>query len=92
MIGPGSIFHRLAGLIAAVMLTVLLFYASRFWIWKAPWSNDGLFGLKLFTPWGNVVHAWVRGTPFAEMSLIIWGCGAIILLSLLQRLASRVVK
>jgi len=92
MTAIGSFLHRFAGLISAAGLTLLLLYASRFWIWRAPWGNDGLFGFKLFHPLGNVVHRWVQGTPFAEMSLVVWGCGAIIFLSILQWLVCRVVK
>jgi len=87
-----SLLYRILGLFSAIALTLVLFYASRFWIWKAPWANSGLFGLQLFSPWGDVVTRWLRGTPFSEMSLIIWGCGAIILLSILHWLAGRVVK
>ncbi len=88
MSGAGMTLKHIFGLTAAAALTLVLFYASRFWIWKLPWSNDGLFGQKLFTPWGNVVHWWVQGTPFADMSLIIWGCGAIIALSIIQRITA----
>ena len=88
MNSAGTLLYRIFGLLAVVALTLILLYASRFWIWSAPWSNDGLFGLKLLSPRGDVVRAWLRGTPFSELAIVIWGCGAILLLSLLQRFAS----
>ncbi len=88
----GKALHHVIGLIAALALTLIILYASRFWTWKGPWADDGLFGLKLFSPWGSVVQWWLNGTPFSEFNIIIWGCGSIIALSLIQWLVSRVVK
>ena len=87
-----GLIYRGFGIFIAIVLTLVLLYASRFWIWTAPWSNDGLFGLKLFSPYGDVVRWWLRGTPFSELAIVIWGSGAIILLSVLQWLASRLIK
>ena len=84
--------HRLIGLTAVIAFTAMLIYASRFWIWTAPWGRDGLLGMKLFPPWGNTVQLWLRGTVFSEFSIIIWGCGAIIALSIVHWLASRFVR
>ncbi|MEO1608850.1 MAG: hypothetical protein AAFR90_05790 [Pseudomonadota bacterium] len=110
MTSLGSVAHRIFGLFAAAVLTVILLYVSRFWIWRAPWGNDGLFGLRIFPPGGDAVTRWVNNLnrfvnqvkdtywqwlkeiPFPELSLIIWGCGAIIFLSLLHWVASRVIR
>ncbi len=80
---------RIFGLASAVFLTFALLYLSRFWIWQAPWSSDGLFGLKLLSPYGSMVSWWLRGTWAEDFSLIIWACGGILALSLFHRLASK---
>lgn len=77
------------GLIFTVFLTLILLYASRFWVWTAPWGNDGLLGLGLFPPGGDSVRLWLRGTPLSGFDFIIWGGGAIVFLSILQSLANR---
>lgn len=80
------------GLCITILLTLILLYASRFWIWAAPWSNDGLFGLKLFPPSGDLVRYWLRGTALSVFDIVIWGLGAIAALSFLQSLADRMKK
>ncbi|MGI9521330.1 MAG: hypothetical protein ACR2PG_06745 [Hyphomicrobiaceae bacterium] len=86
-----AVMHGI-GLVSVALLSLGLFYASRFWIWKAPWGNDGLLGLQLFSPYGSVVRWWTQGTVLSEFNIILWGCGSIILLSLVQWLASRFSK
>jgi hypothetical protein len=81
--------HRAFGVISTILLTLILLYVSRFWIWTAPWSGDGLFGAKIVSPYGNLVQWWLNGTWFAEFSFVVWGCGAIAFLSVLHWLASR---
>ena len=88
MITSRSLRHVL-GLASAVALTLVLLYLSRFWIWTAPWSRDGLFGVKLFSPYGNLVQRWLSGTWFSELSIVVWGCGAIYLLSVLHWIAAK---
>ncbi len=92
MSAPLRAAGHIIGLAAVVFLGVFLLYASRFWIWAAPWSNDGLFGLRLFSPFGDIVTAWLRGTALSPFNIVIWGAGAIILLSLLHWLASRLSR
>ena len=87
----GSIPHRLIGLAAVLALTFVLINTSRFWIWKGPWANDGLFGLKILSPFGSTVQFWLRGTTVSTFDIVIWGCGAIIALSIIQWLTSRIV-
>ncbi|MGI9410033.1 MAG: hypothetical protein ACR2OV_08165 [Hyphomicrobiaceae bacterium] len=87
----GSILHRLIGLTAALALTFVLINFSRFWIWKGPWANDGLFGLKIFSPFGSMVQFWLRGTALSTFDIVVWGCGAIVALSIIQWLTSRIV-
>lgn len=80
-------FIRFAGPVVALGLTLVLLYLSRFWIWVGPWSSDGLLGLKVISPYGNMVNFWLRGTWWQTFDIVIWGCGAFILLTLLQRFA-----
>lgn len=81
--------NRLIGLIGAVTLTWIAVYVSRFWIWTAPWGNDGLFGIKSFSPYGDTLRRWLSGTWFRDFDLIIWFCAAIVVLSALQWLGAR---
>jgi hypothetical protein len=83
-----QIYH-VFGLILTIALTFILLYVSRFWIWKGPWSGDGLFGAKVISPYGNLVQWWMNGTWLAEFNFVAWGCGAIALLSILHWLAAR---
>jgi hypothetical protein len=82
----------MAGIAGAAGLTFVLLHFSRFWIWVGPWSADGLLGLKVFLPYGNMVNWWLRGTWFQDFDLIIWGCGAFVLLSISDRLLKRFVS
>lgn len=83
---------RLLGPLSALGLTLILLYLSRFWIWVGPWSQEGLFGLKIISPYGNLVNAWLQGTWWQSFDIIIWASGAFFLLTVLHRLARRVSK
>ncbi|MEL7166481.1 MAG: hypothetical protein AAGL96_13510 [Pseudomonadota bacterium] len=71
-------------LIAALSVAVL-FYVSRFWTFRL-WPRDGLFGIDALRPQGKLTGQWLRGTDFAPFELLIWGIGAFIALSILQKL------
>jgi len=81
--------YHVIGLALVVAATLLFIYVSRFWIWTAPWSNDGLFGLKVLSPYGDILRRWLSGTWFRDFDLLIWCCAAIVSLSVLQRLWAR---
>lgn len=80
------------GLISAVILTLLLLHVSRFWVWVGPWSNDGLFGLGILSPYGNMVNFWLAGSWLQDFDILIWGCGAFLLLSALSWFASKILR
>lgn len=82
--------RHLFGLASATVLTLALLLASRFWIWTAPWGDGGLLGLRLLSPYGDLVRGWVGATPLAEFDFLVWGAGGIALLSLLHWLAARI--
>lgn len=84
-----SFIRALAGFTVSAVLTVIILYLSRFWIWKAPWGNEGLFGQNLFSPNGNAINGWLGGTWIQDFDILIWGAGALVALSLLQRLKDR---
>ena len=92
MVAIGRFLHRGIGLLSVIALTLILLYLSRFWIWVAPWGPEGLFGLKQISPWGDNIRWWLRGTGLGEFAIVIWGCGAVIVLSMLQWITSKVVK
>ncbi len=81
--------YHFLGLAVVVAATLLFIYVSRFWIWTAPWNNDGLFGLKMLSPYGDIVRRWLSGTWFRDFDLLVWFCAVILLLSVLQGLWSR---
>lgn len=91
MIANPQLRHAL-GLLTAIILTLFLLYVSRFWIWTAPWSGDGLFGAKFFSPYGNLVQGWLNGTWISEFNIVVWGCSAILTLSSLHWVAGRIFR
>ncbi|MEQ8824445.1 MAG: hypothetical protein RIC14_08730 [Filomicrobium sp.] len=87
-----SFFHAIRhviGLSIAALLTVVAIYLSRFWIWTAPWSTDGLLAIKALSPFGDRIRAWLGGTWLWDFDILIWGCSTILALSLLQIIARR---
>ena len=81
--------YHLIGLGFVVCAVAAIIYVSRFWIWTAPWSNAGLFGLKDLSPHGDVLRRLLSGTWFRDFDIIIWGAAAIVVLSALQWLRAR---
>ncbi len=81
-------YHVIA-LAFIVGVTLAIIYVSRFWIWTAPWTNDGLFGFKDLSPYGDVLRRWLSGTWFRDFDIVIWGLAAIVLLCVLQWLRAR---
>lgn len=79
---------RILGLLGAVLLFVVLFYTSRFWVF-AFWDRPGLFGLQALPPKGDLVDRWLLGTPWRPYALLIWAVGSFALLSLVQALGAR---
>ncbi len=76
---------RVLSLSIVALVAASLFYVSRFWDFRL-WSRDGLFGIEALRPQGGLVARWLRGSDLAPFELLIWGIGAILILSLLQRL------
>ncbi|MEM6887918.1 MAG: hypothetical protein AAF636_07230 [Pseudomonadota bacterium] len=76
---------RVFMLALVALLTVFLFYLSRFWGF-ALWSRPGLFGSEALPPQGGLVARWLRGTDVAQFELLIWAVGCFLVLSMLQRL------
>ncbi len=83
---------RIFGIILALLLTAILIYLSRFWIWQAPWSNEGLFAIKTLSPRGDVIRQLVRGTPLNVFDVLVWFSVAILSLSCLQWLHDRIAS
>ncbi|MGI9407136.1 MAG: hypothetical protein ACR2O4_12270 [Hyphomicrobiaceae bacterium] len=83
---------RIAGIVGAILLTVVLLYLSRFWIWQAPWDTGGLFGIGALAPGGDVLRRLFRGTTLGAFDLVIWTGLVFGGLSALQWLRDRLSK
>ena len=83
------ILSHVFGLGCVTAIVVALVYISRFWIWRAPWGREGLFEQAWLAPAGDIVRRQLRGTPFADNDILIWGGGSILVLTLLAAIASR---
>ncbi len=77
--------RRFLNLIIVSITGILLFYASRFWIFEW-WDRPGLFGLKQLPPQGGLLQRWLRGTDLAPFELLIWVMASFIILTWLQKL------
>ena len=80
---------RVAGAAGVLVLTLIVFYLSRYWFPTDLWPRDGLLGLEIFSPRGGLVRNWLRGTPLAPFELLLWAIGVVLLLSALQSLLDR---
>lgn len=76
---------RILSLGVVAVITAVLFYVSRFWDFRL-WGRDGLFGVEELRPAGGLLARWLRGTDLAPFELVIWGIGAVLILSLLQKI------
>ena len=82
---------RIFALSAVAVVALVLLYVSRFWIFDW-WGREGLFGFRELRPQGGLLGRWLRGTPLAPFELLIWVCGAFVLLTGLERLLARFNK
>lgn len=64
---------------------VIMLYLSQFWFLNI-WPRSGLFGIAELRPSGGLLARWLRGTPFAPFTLLIWAIGVFLILTYLQRL------
>ncbi len=83
---------RVGGIVLAVLLALIIAYASRFWPWSGFWSTEGAFGIAWLHPDGDWVQRALRGTAFARFDLLIWGGAAFLLLSVVHALGNRLGK
>ena len=83
--------RRILSLLVVAIVTVILVYLSRFWIFDL-WSRAGLFGVQDLRPQGGLLARWLRGTPFAPFELLIWACGVFVVLTWVQKLMDRFGK
>ena len=83
--------RRLALPVAALLLGVILFYVSRFWIFDL-WPREGLFGIAALGPGGNLVQGWLGGTRLWQLDLLVWATGAFLLLTLAQKITDRLTR
>lgn len=67
------------------LLTAILLYLSRFWIFSW-WGRDGLLGFEALRPQGDLVARWLRGTDFRPFDLVFWVVGGFLILTLAQKI------
>ena len=82
---------RIMGLSLATALALVLLYLSAWWPFEW-WGRDGLFGIEILRPQGDLVEHWLRGTALARFDELIWLGGGMLLLSLVQAIWSRVTR
>ena len=77
--------RRVALLILMAFVALAIFYLSRYWPVRL-WERGEMFGLP---PQGGLLRQWLRGTPLAPFELILWGLGAFLILTGLQKILER---
>ncbi|MEM9432970.1 MAG: hypothetical protein AAGA12_03550 [Pseudomonadota bacterium] len=77
--------RRVIMLLLMFVVACVMLYVSRFWFVEL-WSRPGLFGLRDLRPQGDLLSRWLRGTSFAPFELLIWACGAFLILTWLQKI------
>ena len=83
--------QRVIGVTLALIILIVWLYISRFWIFDL-WGRDGLFGIEALRPGGDLLRRdWLRGTMFRPYDLLIWTAGGFLLLTMLEKLWSRMV-
>jgi hypothetical protein len=75
-------------ILIVVCVGLVLWYGSPFWVFEL-WERPGLLGWSALPPGGNLAMTWLRGTPFAPFSLLIWAIAMFLLTTLVQRLFDR---
>ena len=83
--------RRILSLLVVGILTIILLYLSRFWVFDL-WARTGLFGIAELRPDGGLLARWLRGTPLAPFELLIWACGVFIILTWAQKLSDKIAK
>ncbi|MCY4301853.1 MAG: hypothetical protein OXC68_09005 [Aestuariivita sp.] len=72
-----------------LIVTILLLYISRFWPIEL-WGRRSFLGELGFRPGGGLLRHVLRGTPLAQFELIIWAVGGFLVLSLVEKIVSRI--
>jgi hypothetical protein len=81
--------RRLLALVLVLVVATGLFYVSRFWPFEL-WTRQSWLGQMGWRPRGGMLMQWLRGTPFVQFELLLWGVGSFLLLSLTERLAQAI--
>lgn len=82
---------RFIGVILAIILTVVLLYISRFWIFDF-WGREGLFGIEYLRPGGDILRRELRGTPLAPYDLLVWVAAGFLTLTVLEKMWAKVTS
>ena len=79
--------RRVLGPLLALAAFGLLFYASRYWVFRL-WEGP-LFDIAILRPQGGVLGRLLRGTEFTPFELVIWAIAAFAVLTILQWIYDR---
>lgn len=82
---------KLLSLSIVAITGLVLLYISRFWLFSL-WERPGLFDLKALPPQGGLLRTWLRGTDLVPFELMIWAVGGFLILTLLEKVFSRLNK
>ena len=80
---------RVIGVLIAILLAVVIAYASRYWIFDL-WGREGLAGLQSLPPQGELIRRWTGGTIWSPFDIVLWGVGAFLLLTFVQAIRDRI--
>ncbi|MEM7547385.1 MAG: hypothetical protein AAF367_17790 [Pseudomonadota bacterium] len=77
--------RRVVGIAVAAIFLAVLAYLSRFWVFRW-WERDGLFGIEVLRPQGELWARWMRDLGLGPYELVLWAIAAFAVLSLAQKL------
>lgn len=77
--------RRILASVIVLIVAVVLLYLSRFWPFEF-WTRRSFLGEWGLRPGGGMLQFWLRGTPFAQLELILWVVGSFVALTWTEKL------
>jgi hypothetical protein len=82
------LIRRVLSLASIFALSAFLVYLSRFWIFDL-WGREGLFGVRILSPRGDILGTQLRGTALAPFALLLWAIGVFVLMTVIQGIVDK---